>query len=129
MKAENIAVLDMRKVVNFCDYFVLCTGNSSRHVRAISDYIDEKLMDIQFAVRSMTSLPAEKFKIKDRGMLAKGYYADVAVLDLDRICDQATYHDPHQYADGIEYLMVNGKLSIEKGKATGKRGGRPIKRA
>ena len=85
-------------------------------------------MDFQMAIRSMTSLPAKKFNINNRGILAKGNYADIAVINLDTICDHATYHDPHRYADGIEYLLVNGKLSIEKGEATGKRGGKAIKR-
>lgn len=90
--------------------------------------IDEKRMDFQMAIRSMTSLPAEKFNIKDRGLLAKGYFADIAVINPETICDRATYRDPHQYADGIECLLVNGKLSVEKGEATGKRGGIALKR-
>lgn len=90
--------------------------------------IDEKRMDFQMAIRSMTSLPAKKFNINNRGILAKGNYADIAVINIDTICDHATYHDPHRYADGIEYLLVNGKLSIEKGEATGKRAGKAIKR-
>ena len=91
--------------------------------------INERCMDLQPAIRSMTALPAQKFKMKERGVLVKGNYADIAVINLDTITDHATYQDPHQYADGIEYLMVNGILAIENGKATGKRGGRTIKRS
>ena len=56
-------------------------------------------------------------------MLKAGNYADVAVLDLNKIGDRATYQDPHQYADGVKFLVVNGTLSIDDGKATGERGG------
>lgn len=91
--------------------------------------MDEKLMTFQEAVRSMTSLPAEKFNMKGRGKIEKGAYADIAVWDQDKIADHATYKDPHQYSDGIQWLLVNGVVSIQNGKATGKRGGRPLKRA
>ena len=90
--------------------------------------IDEKRMDFQMAIRSMTSLPADTFNIKNRGRLAKGYFADIAVINPETICDRATYHDPHQYADGIEHLLVNGRLSVEEREATGKRGGIALKR-
>jgi N-acyl-D-aspartate/D-glutamate deacylase len=123
-------------VLTASDGWTVPKGRTKPHPRLYGTFpkklkqfvIDEKCMDFQLAIRSMTSLPAQKFNIKKRGVLAKGYYADIAILDLNKICDHATYHNPHQYADGIEYLMVNGKLSIEKGKATGDRGGRALKR-
>lgn len=91
--------------------------------------LDEKLMSLTAAIRSMTSLPAEKFKMKGRGRIAVGNFADIAVLDINSITDKASYQKPHQYADGVVYLMVNGVMSIEKGKATGERGGMPLRRA
>lgn len=90
---------------------------------------EEKVQSLIPAIRSMTSLPAEKFKLKDRGRIEKGYYADIAVIDFDQIRDRATYLDPHQYADGVQYLLVNGVLAIEGGKVTGHGGGRGIRRA
>lgn len=90
--------------------------------------IEEKIMDLKPAIRSMTSLPAGKFNIKDRGKIEEGYYADVTVMNLNQVSDNATYDKPHQYAEGIEYVLVNGVLSIKNGKATGERGGRPLKR-
>jgi len=90
--------------------------------------LEEKLMRLPQAIRSMTSLPADKFNMQGRGRIAEGAYADIAVIDLNTICDRSTYEDPHQYAQGITYLLVNGVLSIEEGSATGRRGGRALKR-
>jgi len=90
--------------------------------------LEEKLMSLTGAIRSMTSLPAEKFRMKGRGRIAEGNFADIAVINLETITDHATFTDPHQYSEGVEYLLVNGVLSIDKGKATGDRGGRPIRR-
>lgn len=123
-------------VITASDGWTVPKGMTKPHPRLYGTFpkklkqfvIDEKRMEFQMALRSMTSLPAQKFNIKNRGTIAKGYYADIAVINLDTICDHATYDDPHQYADGIEYLMVNGELSIEKGESTGKRGGKAIKR-
>ena len=89
--------------------------------------MDEKLMDLSTAIRSMTSLPAEKFNMKGRGKIEKGFVADIAVLDPQRIIDRATYTDPHQYAEGVVHLLVNGVLSIENKQITGDRGGRAVR--
>ena len=67
--------------------------------------------------------------MKGRGRIVEGNFADITVMDFNTITDHATYDDPHQYSEGIEYLLVNGVMSIEKGKATGDRGGRPLRRA
>jgi len=85
-------------------------------------------MSLAFAIRSMTSLPAEKFKLKGRGRIAVGNYADIAVIDLENYYDKATYKNPVQYSTGVKYLIVNGVVSIDDGKLTGKRGGRPNKK-
>jgi len=84
---------------------------------------EEGVMKLQHAIQSMTSRPAEKFGIKNRGSLVEDNFADIAIFDPENIIDRATYEAPHQYATGIEYLFVNGVLSIEKGNATGDRGG------
>ncbi|MCP3924130.1 MAG: amidohydrolase family protein [Desulfobacterales bacterium] len=91
--------------------------------------MDEPLVNFQQAIRSMTSLPAEVFKIKKRGIIRSGYFADIAVIDLKKLTDHATYRDPHQYCEGIEHLFVNGTHSIENGIATGKRNGKTLKRS
>ncbi len=91
--------------------------------------LEERIVSLPAAIRSMTSLPAEKFGLKGRGRLVEGSFADIAVIDMKKIADKATYLDPHQYAVGVEYLFVNGRLSIEKGRATGDRGGKVLLRA
>jgi N-acyl-D-aspartate/D-glutamate deacylase len=91
--------------------------------------LDEKLMGFSEAIRSMTSLPAEKFNMKGRGKIEEGFFADIAVLDQNRITDRATFEDPHQYGQGVVYLLVNGVLSIDSSRATGERGGKALRRA
>jgi N-acyl-D-aspartate/D-glutamate deacylase len=96
--------------------------------RKIRKYaLEEKLLSLNDAIRSMTSLPAEKFKMKGRGRITQGNYADIAVIDLKNFTDRSTYDDRSRYSEGVIYLLVNGVLSIENGKVTGKRGGRALK--
>jgi len=83
--------------------------------------VEEKLLGLNDAIRSMTSLPAKKFKIKGRGMITVGNYADIAVIDLKNLKENATYTDRGLYSEGVMYLLVNGTLSIDRGKLTGKR--------
>jgi N-acyl-D-amino-acid deacylase len=90
--------------------------------------LEDKIVHLNDAIRSMTSLPAEKFNLKGRGRIAVGNFADIAVIDLKKIKDKATFMKPEQYAEGVEYLVVNGIISLDKGKTTGKKGGRALKR-
>jgi N-acyl-D-amino-acid deacylase len=87
-------------------------GSFPRKIKKYS--IDEKIIDLTTSIRSMTSLPAEKFNIKNRGIIKKGYYADLAIIDLKKLEDKSTYLLPHQYSQGIEYLFLNGKLVIKE---------------
>lgn len=102
-----------------------CYGTYPRKIRKY--VLEKKLMGLPAAIRSMTALPAEKFKMKGRGKIAEGYFADIAIINLDTITDHATYDNPQQYSEGINYLFVNGVMAIENGKATGKRGGKVLK--
>jgi len=96
--------------------------------RKIKKYaLEEKILSFNDAIRSMTSLPAEKFKMNLRGKIVAGYYADIVVIDLKNFTDRATYAERARYSEGVVYLLVNGKLSINNGKLTGKRGGRALK--
>jgi N-acyl-D-amino-acid deacylase len=88
---------------------------------------EQKIITLPFALRSMTELPADAFNIPERGKLEEGYFADIVVFDPENIRDIATYDDPCQYSQGIEYLFVNGVLSIDKGEYTGRRGGRALR--
>jgi N-acyl-D-amino-acid deacylase len=90
--------------------------------------IEDKIVNLNDAIRSMTALPAEKFKLRGRGQIAVGNFADIAIINLKKIKDKATFLQPEQYAEGVEYLVVNGIVSIEKGKVTGKKGGKALKR-
>ena len=102
-----------------------CYGTFPRKLRQVA--LDNKWMSIQAAIRTMTSMPAEKFRIKERGKIEKGYFADIAVIDLPNFRDTATYIDPHQYATGVRYLLVNGVSAIADGKAVGRGGGLALK--
>lgn len=97
--------------------------------RKLRKYVlEDNIIPLADALRSMTALPAEKFNLRNRGRISVGYFADIAVIDLKKIRDKATFIQPAQYAEGVEYLIVNGVVSIEKGEVTGKKGGRALKR-
>ena len=76
---------------------------------------EEKLLTLENAVRKMSSLPASFLKMKDRGLLLRGYKADIIIFDPETVRDNGTYSDSQQYSTGIEYVIVNGKISIENG--------------
>lgn len=117
------------------DGFTVFNASKSPHPRFFGCFprkirkyaLEEKLLSLNDAIRSMTSLPAKKFKMNLRGKIATGYYADIVVIDLGNFTDRATYTDRSRYSEGVVYLLVNGKLSIDNGKLTGKRGGRALK--
>jgi len=93
--------------------------------RFIGKYVrDEDLMPLSEAVRKMTSLPAETFSLKERGMIKEGFYADITVFDYEKINDKATFKEPFKMAEGINYVFVNGTLTFRNGEFTGSRSGR-----
>ncbi|MFH1347785.1 MAG: amidohydrolase family protein [Candidatus Margulisiibacteriota bacterium] len=128
----NREIMPHEYVFTASDGFTVFVPEQSPHPRffgcfprKIQKYAKEKkLMTVQEAIRSMTSLPAKKFKLKGRGELKTGNYADIAVIDLNKLKENATYAERSLYSDGIMYLLVNGILEIDHGKLTGKRGGR-----
>jgi N-acyl-D-amino-acid deacylase len=87
---------------------------------------DVKLFSIEEAVRKMTSLPARRMRLSDRGLLRPGMAADVTVFDPDSVRDLATYQRPLRYAEGIEYVVVNGKVVLDAGRLTAERPGRVL---
>ncbi len=92
--------------------------------RVISYYVREKgVISLEEAIRKMTSLPAQVFKLKDRGLLKEGMYADICVFDLENFKDKATFEEPHQYSQGLSYVIVNGKIAIKDYKHTQNRSG------
>jgi N-acyl-D-amino-acid deacylase len=97
--------------------------------RALGYYARErKIFDLTTAVKKMTSMPADQIGLKDRGRIARGMKADIVVFDAERVKDVATFDDPHRYATGIQYVMVNGELVVENGKHTGARPGQMLRR-
>lgn len=93
--------------------------------RVLGRYCRElKLFSLEEAVRKMTSLPADIVGLDKRGVLKEGFYADVVVFDPETVIDRATFENPNQPPVGIEYVLVNGKLTIENGTLTGEEGGR-----
>lgn len=89
---------------------------------------EERLLGIEQAVKKMTYLPASRFRLDDRGLLRKGKAADIVIFDPLLIQDRATYDDPQKYPIGIHYVIVNGKLVIERGEHTGSRPGKILRR-
>lgn len=92
--------------------------------RVLGLYVrDLKILKLEEAIRRMTSLPAQKFNLNDRGLLKPGMAADVLVFDPATVADKSTFTQPHAYAQGFDYVIVNGKITAEKGKHTGERNG------
>jgi N-acyl-D-aspartate/D-glutamate deacylase len=88
---------------------------------------DRKLLTLEDAVRKMTGLNAAKIGLRDRGLLREGLAADLCLFDAAKINDHATYSDPFQYNDGIEYVIVNGQLVLDRGTHTGAKPGRALR--
>ncbi|MCC6388972.1 MAG: D-aminoacylase, partial [Bryobacterales bacterium] len=96
--------------------------------RILGRYVrDEKVITLEEAIRKMTSANASKIHIYDRGLLRPGLMADVTVFDPNRVIDNATFEKPHAYASGIEYVVVNGSVVLDKGIHTGARPGQILK--
>jgi N-acyl-D-amino-acid deacylase len=85
------------------------------------------LLTLEDAIRKMTSLPAQTFRLARRGELKPGYVADVAVFDPATVSDPSTFDDPHHYAVGFSDVLVNGVPVIRAGRLTGSRPGRPVR--
>ncbi|MCH7601847.1 MAG: D-aminoacylase [Planctomycetes bacterium] len=96
--------------------------------RLLGKYVrDEKIITLQEAVRRLTSLSAENLRIRDRGSLKPGYFADVVIFDPATIQDHATFEKPHQYATGMVHVFVNGEQVLRDGEHTGARPGRVVR--
>jgi N-acyl-D-amino-acid deacylase len=95
--------------------------------RVLARYVRErKAITLEDAIRKMSGYPAERLKLFDRGLLRPGMKADIAVFDPNTVQDKADFANPHQYAVGFRYVIVNGKPIIDDGKLTGERPGRVL---
>jgi N-acyl-D-aspartate/D-glutamate deacylase len=90
---------------------------------------DEGVLTVEEAVHRMTGMPAAKFGLADRGVIAEGAYADLVLFDPASIADVATYESPRQYPAGIHAVWVNGTAVVRDGEHTGARPGRALRRA
>jgi N-acyl-D-amino-acid deacylase len=96
--------------------------------RLLGKYVrDERVIPLEDAIRKLTSLPADTLKIKDRGRLGVGQFADIVVFDPRTIADRATYERPHQYAAGMRHVWVNGTQVLKDGEHTGAKPGRVVR--
>jgi N-acyl-D-amino-acid deacylase len=96
--------------------------------RVLGRYVrDEKIITLEEAIRKMTTLPAANLKLKKRGALLPGYFADVVIFDPAQVNDLASFEDSHQYATGVRDVLVNGTLVLHNGAHTGARPGRIIR--
>jgi len=104
--------------------------NYGTFVRVLGYYARERgIITIPDAVRKMTSLPAQKLGLRDRGVIRLGAWADLVIFNPETVVDMATYADPKRYPKGIDYVIVNGVLTVSKGRHTGARAGKVLKRS
>ncbi|NLY50807.1 MAG: amidohydrolase family protein, partial [Firmicutes bacterium] len=89
---------------------------------------EQGVLTLEEAVRKMTSAPANRLGLADRGLLKEGMVADITVFDPEEVIDMATFDKPHQYPQGIPYVIVNGRVVIDAGEHTGVRAGRVLHR-
>jgi N-acyl-D-amino-acid deacylase len=132
---------DLRKILQYpfnmfaSDAGVNKFGTGMPHPRAygtnsrvLGMYVrDLKLIRLEEAIRRMSSLPATKFNLRDRGLLREGMAADIVVFDEKTVGDRATFDKPHAYAFGFKYVIVNGTVTAQDGKHTGERKGQVLK--
>ena len=98
--------------------------NYGTFARILATYVREKnVLRLEEAIRKMTSLPAMRLGLQDRGILREGMRADLVLFDDSEILDKATFLEPHQYAVGVYWVLVNGTPVVEEGRHTGKRPG------
>ena len=96
--------------------------------RILGRYVrEERLLSLESAVYKATGAPAARVSLRDRGLLREGFFADITIFDAGKIIDRATFEMPNQYPAGIEYVLVNGKISVDKGQRTAALAGRVLR--
>jgi len=111
-------------------------GNGKPHPRSYGTFPrmlgkyarEEGIMTLGEAIQKMTSTTAKKFGLKWRGWVREGFYADLVIFDPDKVIDKSTWENPHQYPDGIQYVIVNGRIVIQEGEHTGLLPGKILKK-
>jgi len=96
--------------------------------RILGRYVrDQKLLSLEAAIHKMTGAPAARVGIRDRGLLKPGLFADITIFDPGRVMDRATFEMPNQYPEGIQYVLVNGQIAVDKGQRTPVLSGRVVR--
>jgi N-acyl-D-amino-acid deacylase len=97
------------------------------NARVLSEYVrDAHVISLEEAIRRMTSLPAQRFSLRDRGLLREGFAADIVIFDENKVQDLSTYEKPHAYSKGFEWVIVNGAVVVENEKHLGTRSGKAL---
>lgn len=97
------------------------------NARVLGKYVrEENVLSLEEAIRRMTSLPAQKFQLHDRGLLREGYAADIVIFDDKVVTDLATFEKPHAYSKGFHFVIVNGSITVDQEKHTGVRAGKAL---
>jgi len=95
------------------------------NARVLGKYVREKkLLRLEDAIRKMTSLPAQTFRFWDRGLIREGFAGDLVIFDAEKVIDRATFEAPHQYPEGIRFVLVNGQIVVKENQHTGARAGK-----
>ncbi|HEY3579778.1 MAG TPA: amidohydrolase family protein [Pyrinomonadaceae bacterium] len=96
--------------------------------RVLGHYVrDEHLLSLETAINKMTGAPATRVGLRDRGFLREGMFADITIFDPNKVIDRATFEQPNQYPVGIEYVLINGQVSVDKGQRTAALSGRILR--
>jgi len=96
--------------------------------RVLGRFVRQRqVLSLAEAVRRMTFLPAQRYRLRDRGLVREGMAADLVLFDPERVRERASYQQPHQYAEGFDWVLVNGVPVVEEGRLTGQRPGRILK--
>ncbi len=122
-------------VMTSSDGHIVLPGDGKPHPRSYGAFprkirkyvLEDKIISMEQAIKAATSMPADMIGISGRGRIKEGQVADIVLFDQETIGDAATFDNPHQYSTGIEYLLIDGKVVIEKGKYNGKLAGKPLR--
>jgi N-acyl-D-amino-acid deacylase len=133
MHEDDVKRIMKHRTVSFITDGLL--GGSKPHPRVYGTYPrilgryvrDQGVLSIEEAVRKMTSLPAEKLRLRTKGMLVENYDADITIFNPDTVIDNATFENPREFPSGIDWVIVNGQVVVENGKHTGATPGRTIR--
>ncbi len=127
MSEEDVRTIMRSPIQMFCtDGIVLGKPHPRAYgsfPRVLGRYVRDGVLALEEAIRKMTSLPAERFGLRGRGVLKPGAHADITIFNPETVIDTGTYEDPIRFPEGIEYVIVNGRVTVDRGAHTGERAG------